>query len=906
MNSDRQQANNYLRTPDHLWRWTENGAVLVWRDGSTIAFREEIVQIIEWLAPNGLPSFGAIVFLLAACRGKVPNIADILVEAKTPLPKKMGDDATVLLSARQQLKAQLEAALAQLAKVAQLPAELNTGITARCLLAGAVFEPARAERNIEASAILRGMREPLSDADLTDSEQPSVTGSYIRQIHIVAEGLKLHTAESLLLRLRTGLDTLPKEIDADLPTAERACRLIEELSRDSEFGAVARAARELVAAVRLPRRLGEREQLAIGGVADITNRGPLDRLLLSELAHDDLTLSVRVALNEALYFRREPPMREPPGTLAMLLDSGVRLWGVPRVLATAVALALVARDKQHSEVLAWRAQGKQLLPVDLLSRSGLIQHMGALETNAHPGEALPTFASAIPPDGQNQTVLITHRDALDDPEFRRALTEHPATPGFVAVVDREGRFELHAMPFARRPPLCEADLDLTAIFDDKKGVPPIRFEVDPRLPAISGVSPFPFLQPIAGKLDFWVKGIDGFTYAILNDRRLVQFRDKSTGARVLASDLPGGKTLWMDCVEGVVHVVKAAASQRPARLLSLSLSDGQLRLLELVTGEEVQAVHRCGEAILLIRKVDVRAHALSDGRLLGRALNPHHWVNGRFFRGQTHFYFAGWDGQAVKFEPVTMPGPLPMAEATQIFDRDGSDGPWVLLRLGEVVSANSEERIKLSYPVNTLDFSSAFVSRSGHRLAISSRAKDNRGTPSGFARMFDLITGRSWEMRKFPPRDFQDTPIVPTWNLFRVVKSVGRLTDGFAICGGRWRKLTLNNRGLLHIADLPPEREELLSPVSFAAPVKTSNRGVTMQPAEWPCGSKVFLDSRGLLHLKSHDPTVPEISLVLSDGEVAGWTSDGHVCGPKFFFEGEFQSEPKLVFERVMQFLERL
>jgi len=42
-----------------------------------------------------------------------------------------------------------------------------------------------------------------------------------------------------------------------------------------------------MAAVRLPRRLAQREELAVGGISDITNRGPLDRLLLSELAHDD-------------------------------------------------------------------------------------------------------------------------------------------------------------------------------------------------------------------------------------------------------------------------------------------------------------------------------------------------------------------------------------------------------------------------------------------------------------------------------------------------------------------------------------------------------------------------------------------------------------------------------------------
>ena len=100
-----------------------------------------------------------------------------------------------------------------------------------------------------------------------------------------------------------------------------------------------RAARELLAALRLPRPLVVREDLPIGGVADLTNRGDLDRLLLSELAHDDLTLATRVALNEALYMRREPPLGEPPRTLWLLLDSGVRLWGWPRVFATAAALA---------------------------------------------------------------------------------------------------------------------------------------------------------------------------------------------------------------------------------------------------------------------------------------------------------------------------------------------------------------------------------------------------------------------------------------------------------------------------------------------------------------------------------------------------------------------------------------
>ncbi len=907
MNPDRQQAIDYLRGPaGGLWRWAENGAVLVWRDGSTIAFREEIVRILEWLAPHGLPSFGAIVFLLAACRGKVPGVSDIVTISTTPLPPAAGKENVVLLAARQQLKAQLEAALAQLTKISQLPGELNSGLLAKCVLAEAVFEPAKVERHVEARAVLHGLREPINDADLIDPERVTVSRSYIRQIHMVSEGLKRHTPESLTLRLRTGLDALPKESDAKLPIAERAHRLIEELSRDREFGAVARAARELMAAVRLPRRLGEREQLAIGGVADITNRGPLDRLLLSELAHDDLTLSVRVALNEALYLRREPPMREPPGSLVLLLDSGVRLWGVPRVLAAAVALALIACDKQHTELLAWRAHGKQLQALDVLSRHGLAQHLGALEPSAHAGEALPAFAEAVSPGAHTQSVLITHRDALGDPEFRRALAATPTAPGFVATVDRDGRFELHALPLAHRPALCEADLDLPSVFDEPVVVSPMKTEVDPNLPAIFGLSPCPLLLPLAGKVDFWIKAADGFVYAVLNDRRLVQFRDQRSGARVLASDLPGGRTIWMDFDGTEVHAVKSGSNQRPARLLSLSVPDGQLRVTDLASGPELQAAHCYGDAIVVIRSGDVRAYALRDGRLLDQARNPHRWVHGRFFRDSDHFYFALWDGVRVRFEPVTIPSQYPVLGVSTIFDRHGLPGPWLLCRSGQIVSSETGQVIQLPTPSNAgLAFNWPQISRDGHQLLVPSTRKSPDNQP--LSCLFGLEQELTVNFVRPANSVLDRSPALPAWNLYRIVESVACLQDGIALCGRkkRWRKLGLDGSGKLRITMMDSTRG-VLGEQRFTEQPRKTRHGCTLQVAQFPGGSKVFLDSRGLLHLKSCDPDLPEVSVVLADGEVAGWTSDGYVCGPSFFFDGPYTSEPERVFERIMRFFARL
>ena len=45
----------------------------------------------------------------------------------------------------------------------------------------------------------------------------------------------------------------------------------------------------------------------------------------------------------------------------------------------------------------------------------------------------------------------------------------------------------------------------------------------------------------------------------------------------------------------------------------------------------------------------------------------------------------------------------------------------------------------------------------------------------------------------------------------------------------------------------------------------------------------MYLDSRGMLHLKSSDPRAPEVSLVLTKGSIAGWSSSGDYYGLRKF-----------------------
>ena len=70
MDSDLNAAMRYLSSPaGSFWKWDDKGEVVVWTDGSTIAFREELAAILGRLEPQGLPQIDAVMLLVAATRG---------------------------------------------------------------------------------------------------------------------------------------------------------------------------------------------------------------------------------------------------------------------------------------------------------------------------------------------------------------------------------------------------------------------------------------------------------------------------------------------------------------------------------------------------------------------------------------------------------------------------------------------------------------------------------------------------------------------------------------------------------------------------------------------------------------------------------------------------------------------
>jgi hypothetical protein len=62
----------------------------------------------------------------------------------------------------------------------------------------------------------------------------------------------------------------------------------------------------------------------------------------------------------------------------------------------------------------------------------------------------------------------------------------------------------------------------------------------------------------------------------------------------------------------------------------------------------------------------------------------------------------------------------------------------------------------------------------------------------------------------------------------------------------------------------------------------------------------MILDTRGLLHCQAFDRRVPEFSIVLADGETAGWCSDGTRWGPAYFCGDHLITPPREAYNDII------
>lgn len=891
MNTDIEVAKNYLLPPERsFWKWDDDGEVITLKSGATVVFREELAQILQRLGSQGLPPLASVLLVLASTRDRCYiSVGDVLATIGWPRPtEKMN-----------RLVESLFVDPDGIGKLRKLSPDLKNSIEAKVNLCQIIFENTTSVVDGEQTKCIvqylrDGLHEVLADSRTSNSPINRIVLDDLRQLRSSMDAVDPQT---LALRQETSLDTLPEAAEIELPLGQRARTLIDQIQSDDELQGLARLARQLMAAVTLPRRLADPEEIAMGGVSDISNRGPLDRLLLTELVHDDLTLAVRVSSNEALYLRRESPPRDAWREFSILLDSGIRMWGVPRVFATAVSLALLASADQHTSVNAFRAKGTLLDDVDLLSREGLLNHMQVLDPSIHPGDSLVAFAEAMGKGENASPILVTTEDVLEDESFQRELAKAAFPAIYLAVVQRDGTFRLIERNERGRKIICSVKLDLDRVLQPtkQKRAPLVEPERRKDLPAIFSVRPFPLFVSVNTQYSQLMDlGVQGFL-GIGKDGHLHHWRSLSNfGAYVWPVDIPAGRLVWHDYdkPEQLVYAVVLEHKSRKRHLLKIDL-DRETCDVVLLKIEQAHftpmAVH--GGVLLAQLHPDFVAIDTTTGDVRHQLSVPELYPPGlgRFCRFNKNTWHAvAFNGTTICLEQVSPARTDVNQPFIHVFEYDGGSGPLGITSDGSFHCTMTGETWEY-FPRATWAAEPPRVTSFEHRVLL----ENSRGTAFVVdvrERTKQQCTGNHAYSALHPQVSRFVTPSNTRHRFTHI--SVER-------AGADFRLVLTTHKGTRHALEMRPTRVHRLRQMKLELaksltdserqtlrtfkPVDAPNLGCKLSQAEWTDGSKAFLDQRGMLHLKPADPSVPEVTIVLKDGALAGWLSDGRLWGDSYF-----------------------
>jgi hypothetical protein len=694
-------------------------------------------------------------------------------------------------------------------------------------------------------------------------------------------------------------------------------RLLMELRQgDPELAALAKLAQDVLAAVHVPRALTARLDLPVGGVSDISHRGPLDRLLVSELAHDDLTLAVRVATNEALYLRREAPPQPPPNRRALLIDCGIRMWGVPRVFAAAVSLALIANADAKAEVVSFRAtDAGGVEPADITRRAGLIEHLEKLCTSPHPARSVGRFLETIGEEEMStDSILVTHENTLTDANFAAACGKLGDAPWHVATVGASGAFKLYAITREGRRVVCQATLNLAGVLAPQQGGAPAPVPLlDPAragdLPVILTTEPFPILLPFDPLPDASCvsdrHGLVGVTHG-----RLMHWRDAGMGARELTARLPRGRIEGImisdsPASDGDAFVVigsKAGGWTTRRDLVRANLLSGHTKRIRLESADAPAlgiAMHK--EALLVFFKHDVEAFSASSGeRLAAMHLgdNLYPWKHGRFIRMTiSEFRAIAFDGSTLHSEKVPT-----QFDTIGVFEHAGST--LLLSEKGAVVYLENPSVVRVP-PLETMIISYT-IAPDGRRIAAR--------TSGGRLFVADVAGKEGW----VAVRGNRPNALLGPWGEpLRMRGSPGtrRKFEGVIFHRGEVLLISRPARRMLAIVRVGPglglsDRGEFNSALHhkllrFQSVESPADARYELSAVSLPDGRRIFLDSRGLLHFKPAHPREPEVCIVLAgSGPLAARSSGGAVYGPKYFHGRDEASDIAAIMKYLHRFAE--
>jgi len=534
-----QNTVDYFRAyQNYFWRWAARGQVIEFANQKTICYREDLSNILKDLPKTTSLSLGTILLILCACK----DDWETLYNAKQTLfdiRYSSTDASSVIEDPDQGLKTQ---AYQFLCIVNQLPHQYRSEMN-RVLLLQSIFDALNVKGyHMGLLPILKEFNSGEMDEDIFGEQAVLKQTNLVQDLAPLAAALAIfEDVESLVLKQRTGLIVLPKPID--IPQPEPVGKdLLAELENDKKTNTVSQLARRIMAALSIPMYLNSNNEQSLGGISDIANKGTYDKLLLSELAQDDLLLTARLANNEALFLKRETAPNHQVQQLGIIIDSTLKMWGSARVFAVAAALAFRESKEKNQQLKVWLLGGKDLSITALETKKDTEALLEKMDPALHCGEPLvKAFATHAEKNGRYIFITSSHflKDAAVAPYFLKIRNQL----NYLITISASGHLQMFQISKNQSKLIREAHIDLSDLVSHgyQKKVKRIN-QAD--LPAALYEPEFPLYYPTSkirmSENDLYVLKNDGII-AVTIDLRLLYWPEKAFGAKELAGQLTRGK-----------------------------------------------------------------------------------------------------------------------------------------------------------------------------------------------------------------------------------------------------------------------------------------------------------------------------------------------------------------------------
>ncbi|PKF73606.1 hypothetical protein [Chryseobacterium sp. PMSZPI] len=433
----------YFQSYDHyFWEWKtdedvpgdsgyhDNNLISVPGVGA-IAYRPYVIEVLKELQPQGWPPFGALLMVLYAMQEGYTDFAG-------PLRRTAG------LYSVGNFNFNVDKEIEFLEKIKQLPKTYKQGQNRIILLQTLFKDGHNRVASVFADACLRiYYKRPHELAKSAEKQHfdPSVLNKDLSALNL---NEKFPTVQSIIDAMKGLIEEpeLDDEVAEKNTTADTDKDFIRELIEEPKTFQIGSLIKRIWSGLKIPMRHLSPGEQPIGGISDMTNKGDLNKMLLSEFANEDEVFMNRVANNEALYIQREIPPEENIFERVILIDTSLRNWGTPKVLAFASAIAVIKHPKAHSECKVF-ALGQAGLPISLDKVEEVIENQNQVSPVLEVSEALEKFFNEEHTEKDIEVFFITHQENLNDEKIRRVIHQNRDRLKFLVTTASDGEINFY-------------------------------------------------------------------------------------------------------------------------------------------------------------------------------------------------------------------------------------------------------------------------------------------------------------------------------------------------------------------------------------------------------------------------------------------------------------------------------